>query len=115
MNKLHLLCLAILATVLGSAELTAQQKGGVVRGGIKGAMVGGLLGGSSGAQVGRAVGAVAGGVQRANYRANQSAMYAESRARRQYQSTTQYKSVRRSNFRQSQPSVIVSRKVVTRR
>ena len=115
MTKVRLTCAAILVLSLGTGELHAQRRGGVVRGGIRGAMVGGLLGGSKGAEVGRRVGAVAGGVRRANYRADQRAMYAESRARAQYQSTTQYRAVHRSNFHRSQPRVIVSRNIVVGR
>ena len=116
MTRLRILGLASLILLIVGSGLKAEgRRGGVVRGGIRGAMVGGLIGGSSGAKVGRTVGAVAGGVKRAAYRADQRAIYQETQARAQYQSTTQYQATHRSNFHHSQPRVIVSRRVAIRK
>ncbi len=115
MTKLRLLGLVGMIVMLTAPDVMAQRRGGVVAGGIRGAMVGGLLGGSDGAKVGRAVGAVTGGVKRAAYRADQQAVYQESQARTQYQSTAVYKSRTHSNFHQAAPRVIVSSRRIIRR
>ena len=108
MTKLRLVGLAGLMLLMAQPDLMAQRRpGGVIRGGIRGAMVGGLIGGRSGARAGRRVGAVRGGIRRAQYRADRRAMYAESRARARYQSTTVYRNSNRSNFRINAPRIIV--------
>jgi uncharacterized protein YcfJ len=115
MTKLRVLALVGMILMLAVPDAMAQRRGGAVRGGIRGAIVGGLLGGSEGAKVGRTIGAVTGGVRRAAYRADQRAVYQESQARAQYQSTVTYSSGRHSNFHQAAPRVIVSSRRVIRR
>jgi hypothetical protein len=76
---------------------------------MRGAVVGELVGGESGAETGAKVGAVTGAtraaVGRADYR---DAMYAETQARTQYETTAEYQNAPRSNFNEAPPEVMAT-------
>jgi hypothetical protein len=68
-----------------------------------------MVGGETGAQTGAKVGAVAGATRSAAQRTgNRNAMYAETQARAQYQTTAAYQSAPHSNFNQAQPDVMAT-------
>src|SRR6476660_7973336 len=97
MRTLRIVGLAALGFVMLAQDALAQR-GGAVRGGVRGAVVGGMVGGDQGAATGAKVGVVTG--------ATRSAMDRETQARTQYQATTQYQNVQRSNFNQAPPDVL---------
>lgn len=112
MTKLRILALATLAIMMLVPDAMAQRRGGgggAIRGGMRGAVVGGMVGGESGASTGAKVGVVAGATRGVAQRAeNRNAMYAETQARTQYQSTAEYQSAQHSNFSEAPPEILVT-------
>src|SRR4029079_15615357 len=99
MRNVRLLAAAALGFFVMAQEATAQRRGGGAGGGgRRGAMVGGMVGGSEGAAKGAKIGVVTG--------ATRSAIGRESEMRNQYQTSTAYQNVPRSNFTEAPPQVL---------
>jgi hypothetical protein len=98
MRNVRLLAAATLGFFVMAQEASAQRRGGAAGGGMRGAMVGGMVGGSEGAAKGAKIGVVTG--------ATRSAIGRESEMRNQYQTSTAYQNVPRSNFTEAPPQVL---------
>ena len=111
MTKLRILGLVALAFMMLAPDAMAQRRGGggAVRGGMRGAVVGGMVGGESGASTGAKIGVVTGATRGVAQRTeNRNAMYAETQARTQYESTAAYQSAQHSNFSEAPPEILVT-------
>ena len=114
MTKFRILGLGALAFMMLAPDVMAQRRGGggAVRGGMRGAVVGGMVGGESGAKTGAKIGVATGAVRGVAQRTeNRNAMYAETQARTQYESTAAYQSAQHSNFNEAPPEVLVTSSV----
>jgi len=98
MTRLGILGVAYLALAMLASYAPAQRRGGAVSGGMRGAVVGGMVGGSEGAEKGAKVGVVTG--------ATRSAIDRETKARTQYEATTEYQNAKHSNFNEAPPEVL---------